>query len=317
MPLKSCTLLFIEDDHQIQELLKTIFEEDVETLYQAYDGKEGLALYREKMPDIVVTDIRMPLLDGIEMSREIKRMDRNQPILIMSAFDEREILLDAINFGIDGFIVKPVEVGELNQKLHQIAYSLHKRREVEHAREQMAEEKRKEVQSLYKLAHYDILTNIPNRYLFNEKLALTISKSRDKKSSFALFFIDLDDFKTINDTYGHKAGDYVLISFVERIKEVIGSEDILARIGGDEFALIMKYGEKREAREVLAKKIIECVSLPLQSGDTTLKLSCSIGIGTYPEDALSKEELMHFADTAMYRSKSKGKSCYVFYEDVQ
>ena len=316
MPLKSCTLLFVEDDLQIQELLKTIFEEDVETLYQAYNGQEGLTLYREKSPDIIVTDISMPLLDGIAMSQEIKRVDRNQPILIMSAFDEREILLDAINFGIDGFIVKPVEIGELNQKLHQIAHTLYHRREVERAREQIVEQKRKEAESLYQLAHYDTLTNIPNRYLFNEKLEATLAKAGEENDTFSLFFIDLDDFKTINDTYGHKAGDQVLISLVNRIKEVIGREDILARIGGDEFALIVKHAPRRHDRERLAKEIIERVSLPLHIADVTLGLSCSIGIGSYPEDTTSKEELLHFADLAMYRSKSTGKSSFAFYEDV-
>jgi len=316
MALKSCTLLFVEDDPQIQELIQTILQDDVKVLYQAYNGKEGLELYLEKSPDIIVTDINMPLLDGLQMSRKIKEIDQNQPILIISAHDEREILLDAINFGIDGFIVKPVEIEQLHSKLDQIAKNLQNKTDTENTILRKLEKKQKEeMQGLYNLAHYDVLTNIPNRYLFNQKIDQAIIRSDQEHTQFALFFIDLDDFKYINDTYGHKAGDHVLVTLANNITKVIRKEDTLARIGGDEFALIVENVTDKITVETLAKKIIDAVSTPIHFKDKTITMSCSIGISIYPQDTRCKEELIHFADLAMYKIKSRGKSYFSFYKD--
>jgi diguanylate cyclase (GGDEF)-like protein len=165
------------------------------------------------------------------------------------------------------------------------------------------------------LAHYDVLTNITNRYLFSEKQDQAILKANKNKSKVALFFIDLDDFKKINDTYGHKTGDYVLVTIVSCIQKVIRNSDIFARIGGDEFALIIENVTGRECLEKLAKKIIQAVSIPFYFNEHKINISCSIGISQYLQNVNSKEELIHFADLAMYKAKSTGKSNFSFYEE--
>jgi len=313
MLLKSFTLLFVEDDPQTQELMKALLEEDVKIFYQAYNGKEGLAIYREKKPDIIITDINMPILSGMEMADKIKEIDKTQSILMMSALDNRETLLNAINIGIDGFVVKPVDMEQLNSKLSEVAQNLQNRIDAENSRLKVMKEKQKEeMQGLYNLAHYDVLTNIPNRHLFNEKLDLAIVNS--EQNNMALFFIDLDNFKIVNDSYGHKAGDYTLVTIVNNIKKVIRNTDTFARIGGDEFALLVEDVIGRESLEKLAEKIIEAVSVPFYFDEQKINISCSIGISQYKQDADSKEELIHFADLAMYNTKSTGKSNFSFYK---
>jgi len=313
--LKNFTLLFVEDDSGVQEQMKMMLQDEVKEFYQAYDGELGIQCYREKKPDIILTDINMPVLSGLDMAETIKQADKNQPILMLSAFDERDILLNAINIGVDGFIIKPIDMVQLNSKLERIAQELQDRIDTENSRLQELKQKQKqELLSLYNLAHFDTLTGIPNRYLFNEKLDQAIAKSDRERMQVALFFIDIDDFKRINDTYGHKAGDHVLVSLVKSIYKVIKEKDTLARIGGDEFALIVEEVGDKITIEKLAKKIIQEISRPIYFEKRVIFISCSIGICQYPQETTCKEELIHFADLAMYDVKSTGKSHYTFYE---
>jgi len=313
--LKNFTLLFVEDDNGVQEQMKMMLQDEVKEFYQAYNGEMGLQYYREKKPDLILTDINMPVLSGLDMAEAIKQIDKNQPILMLSAFDERDILLNAINIGVDGFIVKPIDMGQLNSKLEKIAWELQHKIDTENMRLQELKQKQKqELLGLYQLAHFDTLTGISNRYLFNEKLDQTIVRSNRQHTQFALFFIDLDDFKRINDTYGHKAGDHVLVSLVNSINKVIRQQDTFARIGGDEFALIVEDMGNRVTIEKLAEKIIHEISKPIYFEKRVIFISCSIGICRYPQDTTCKEELIHFADLAMYEVKSTGKSHFSFYE---
>jgi len=107
-----------------QDTMKQILENEVKTFYQAYNGEEGLALYKEKKPDIILTDINMPVMSGLDMASTIKNIDRTQPIVITSAFDEKNILFDALNIGIDGFVVKPVDIALLIEKLESVSENL-------------------------------------------------------------------------------------------------------------------------------------------------------------------------------------------------
>ncbi|OQX59118.1 MAG: hypothetical protein B5M52_04115 [Helicobacteraceae bacterium 4484_230] len=316
MILNNLTLLFVEDDIDTQIQIKMIFKDDVKAFYQAYDGEEGLELYKKYSPDIVLTDINMPRMSGLDMSGRIKSINQSQHILVLSAFDDKDILLEAINMGIDGFIVKPIDIESLYKKLDYIAQNLLDRAEAQNIRQKEIELKQKEeMLELYNLAHYDILTNIPNRFLFNEKLDQAIDKAKEMHNKTVLFFIDLDNFKIINDTYGHKVGDHVLICVVNSIKSVIRNNDTFARIGGDEFALIIENALDKACLEELAKKIIKASASPIYFKDCTINISCSVGISRYGYDSKSKDELIHYADYAMYNAKSLGKSHYSFYED--
>ena len=313
MFLQNFTLLYVEDDKNIQEDMKEILEPEVKTFYQAYNGEEGLALYKEKDPDIIVTDINMPIMSGLNMASAIKKLDRTKSIIIISAFDEKNILLDALNIGIDGFVVKPVDIGLLLEKLEQIAQNMQNQIDVQIAKEKALKEKE---QRLYTIAHYDTLTNIPNSFLFKQKLIQTIHQAKEKKYTNALLFIDLDNFKIINDTYGHKAGDFMLKNVVKNIQKVIRNSDFFARMGGDEFAILVENISRKECLEILSKKIIKASRTPVVFDENTLHVSCSIGISICTNGDKEREDLIHQADLAMYQVKANGKSGYVFYDEL-
>lgn len=307
------TLLIVEDNQQTLAMLRRLLQDNVKDIYSARDGEEGLATYREKHPDLVLTDINMPILDGLAMSRAIKEDNPECPIILASAFDDRDTLLTAIDIGIDGFIVKPIDIKSLHSKLKRQAQNLQNRLDAQRIK---AKEQAQKEEQLYHLAHNDTLTGIPNRFQFNQKLQQVLQRAREDGTCSALFFIDLDNFKAVNDRYGHAAGDAVLVAMVRHIQSTIRTSDFLARIGGDEFALIIEKISDRAYLSLLADKIIRAASQPitLANGDSW-QASCSIGISlAQSEEPIREKDLIHQADLAMYQAKQNGKSHFLFYD---
>ncbi len=167
--------------------------------------------------------------------------------------------------------------------------------------------------SLAYKAHHDALTGLPNRALFNDRLEQAISKAKRHQEEIALFFIDLDHFKEINDTLGHEVGDEVLKFFATRLNASVRTEDTIARLGGDEFMVIMENLQTPEAISVVANKIVSIVKEPIILGEQKLHLGTSIGISVYPQNGETSEQLIKSADTAMYKAKEEGRDNYQFY----
>ena len=178
-----------------------------------------------------------------------------------------------------------------------------------HLRNQLQESN----ENLTHLANHDYLTGLPNRALFMDRLEQTIKDSKRNQTKAALFFMDLDHFKEINDEYGHEIGDKVLQTVAQRLLKCIRENDSLARLGGDEFTLIMKDFTAQKDISQLANKIVKMIQKPMMINNITLSLSTSIGIGITPDDAITAEELLHFADTSMYRAKSSGKNQFIYF----
>ncbi|MEN8147169.1 MAG: EAL domain-containing protein [Campylobacterota bacterium] len=162
-------------------------------------------------------------------------------------------------------------------------------------------------------AHHDALTQLPNRTLLNDRLEQAVEKARRNKTLFALFFIDLDRFKQINDSLGHAVGDKLLKAVTDRLKAAIRKEDTLARLGGDEFTIIMEELSNAQDSSVLAQKILESLQQPIKVDGHTLYVSSSIGISLYPQDDTDAGNLLKYADAAMYRAKEEGRNNFQFY----
>ena len=171
----------------------------------------------------------------------------------------------------------------------------------------------KQKNTLYDQAHHDALTGLPNRMLFNDRLEHGIEQAKRHKTQIALFFIDLDNFKQINDSLGHPIGDRVLITVTERLKAKIRKEDTLARLGGDEFTVIMDGLKEMQDVSLLAQKVLDVVMQPIHIEGHTLYISCSIGISLYPQDDTDTNNLIKYADAAMYKAKEEGRNNFQFY----
>jgi len=162
-------------------------------------------------------------------------------------------------------------------------------------------------------ANHDALTNLPNRTLFKDRLSQAIISAKRNNEKFALLFIDLDQFKKINDSLGHHIGDEVLIEAAKRLQSAIRDIDTLSRLGGDEFTVILKDIKDVQSAAKVSQKIIDAMNVPIQSTLHKLHITSSIGISIYPDDATGDSNLIKYADAAMYKAKEEGRNNYQFY----
>jgi len=165
------------------------------------------------------------------------------------------------------------------------------------------------------LANHDVLTGLPTRRLCLDRINCAILSAERNKNRFAVLFIDLDGFKAVNDTLGHDAGDNLLIGVSERLKNCLRKEDTIARIGGDEFVIVLVAIEKSGIENV-ANKIIKAISEPFPLANKNITIGTSIGIAVFPDNAKEPEELLQLADSAMYSVKNKGKNNYTFIQGL-
>ena len=177
----------------------------------------------------------------------------------------------------------------------------------------IAIEGRRSEKKILQLAHYDELTGLPNRFLYNQHLAKALSLAERNRTRLAVLFLDLDRFKNINDTFGHDEGDKVLRSVAQRFRKTLRESDIVARVGGDEFILLIdQFNEPRDLGDIADKLLFEA-SQPFEIYGQECQLSASIGIATFPTDGRDAQTLLKNADIAMYRAKNKGKDNFQFY----
>lgn len=173
---------------------------------------------------------------------------------------------------------------------------------------------RKQAQNeLYKLAHHDILTGLPNRILLEDRLVQAKALAHRMNSGFAVLFLDLDRFKIINDTLGHSVGDELLRMVASRLKKSLRETDTVARIGGDEFIILLSGAADRKGVAVLAEKILKSLVTPFALRDHELFITTSLGICMYPDDGQDSEDIVKKADIAMYHAKAMGRNNVQFY----
>lgn len=167
------------------------------------------------------------------------------------------------------------------------------------------------------MANHDNLTGLPNRRLVMELLSDSLEMARRRGNLVGVVFLDLDNFKPINDTYGHTVGDGVLAQVAKRVSDALRQSDIIARVGGDEFIAVVRDVESRDAVETVVKKILAVLSAPIELDDVKYPVHASLGVAVFPHDADQVETLITRADDAMYRVKQREKNGYSFYADTE
>jgi diguanylate cyclase (GGDEF)-like protein/PAS domain S-box-containing protein len=170
---------------------------------------------------------------------------------------------------------------------------------------------------LERIAHYDLLTNLPNRVLLADRLSQAMVQCQRRNRSLAVAFMDLDGFKVVNDRHGHNVGDDLLVEVAQRMKKALREGDTLARIGGDEFIAVMVDLENIEDSEPVLKRLLKAAAAPVTLGDAVMQVSASIGVSLYPQDHVDAHLLIRHADQAMYVAKQAGKNRYQFFDTAQ
>ncbi len=249
-----------------------------------------------------------------------KEMVGANPLLFMPEFKSQfkfKRLWSTLNKGLSwqGELLDYKKNGETFWCLHSIAPIYDNQNNLTHfvsVAHDISERKQAEA-TISKLAYFDELTSLPNRSLFNERMEQAILNAKRNHSIFALIYLDLDHFKSINDSLGHLTGDKLLVEVGNRISQVLRENETVARLGGDEFAIILSSIDKPESASIVADKILKSLNQPLLIEYNELFISCSLGISIFPNDAKTKEMLSKDADTALYHAKDLGRNRFAFF----
>jgi diguanylate cyclase (GGDEF)-like protein len=309
---ETTTVLYVEDDRSIRDLVTFVLRQKFPelTLLLAENGQKGLALFEGERPEIVLTDIRMPVMDGIRMSREIRKLDGQARIIVLSANSDTSRIIEAIDIGVNHYVLKPIDTEKLVAAVEQCLAGLRLERQL-----------REQEEHIRQMAYSDSLTGLPNRELFNELLHQALAQANRHRRPLAVLFLDLDRFKLINDTLGHAVGDQLLQSAARRLRECCRREgDIVARRGGDEFIILLPELDDLQEPARVAQKIVDAFGQVFVLPEHALFISTSVGVSVFPHDGRDEETLIRNADLAMYRAKEAGRNRYHLYTpamDVQ
>jgi diguanylate cyclase (GGDEF)-like protein/PAS domain S-box-containing protein len=415
--LETLDILVVDDDPTACLVIERILSRHGARVQCAGSGAQALKLFAERHHPVVITDICMPEMNGIQLVENLRRQGFNIQVIAVTAEYDTELLISAIQLGFNDYIIKPVDgdkllwtvkrgwdaimaqrkleeeqikfqtvvecigegiviMGPDSQILHQnsamtemfgdltgspcykifnlndhcpdcitreaikdgqthsafCSYQrngtiLHTERTASLLRDAAGavtgtvaifrdiSERIRNEQIIRDMAFHDPLTGLSNRRLFEDRLQQTIAKSRRYGRTFGLLYLDLDHFKEVNDTYGHEAGDLVLVEAAERIKFCCKRDlDTICRQGGDEFCIIITDCGGRENQVAIAKRLLEQFRQPFQLADTFVELTTSIGISIFPDNGVTMKEIEIASDKAMYAAKKAGRNTYCFWE---
>ena len=299
--LKTANILYVEDEKSIQEGFAKTLTRCAKELYIGSDGKEGLELFKKYQIDIVVSDIKMPIMSGIDMAKEILEINPNIPIIFTTAHSESNMLLQAIELHVDGYLLKPVSIKKLMKKINKI--SKHIALERINKEQQIKIQEQNEI--LKSIAYFDNLTGAYNRNKFEEIFEYEVNRQKRYNSLLSLAILDIDHFKEFNDNYGHLIGDEILVMIANMVKDSIRKTDTFARWGGEEFVLIFPDTDANGA--VLASNILR-KKIQLLEHETAGNVTVSFGVSQYKEkDTLAS--LLKRCDDALYLAKEYGRNC--------
>jgi diguanylate cyclase (GGDEF)-like protein/PAS domain S-box-containing protein len=424
------TILYVEDDESTRDIVTLLVTKKIPdaTLIVAENGQAGLDAFMKYLPDIVVTDVKMPVMDGIRMAKEIRELNKEVRIIIITAVSDINRILEAIDIGINHYVLKPIDHSKLVSVIKSCMTCIEQERQVREqleffrklsravdqgpvaniitdtegtiefvnpgftrltgytfveavgknmrmlksgetpqleyqrlwntisageewwgelrnrkksgelfwvsesispitdatgkitnflSRQEDITERKQKLESILQMAYYDSLTGLPNRYFIQELLQNTMTQAQRHRRMLAVLFLDLDRFKSINDTLGHPVGDQLLRATAQRLKECCSREgDIVARRGGDEFIILLPELKDVNGPVRVAQRIITAFAQPFILPDHKLSISASIGISIFPRDGSDPETLVKNADIAMYCAKEEGRDRYSLFKPV-
>lgn len=306
---KRMNILLVDDDLIDRKLVTRILKKaNLNTnVTEALTVDEGLELYTKNTYDIILLDYSMPQRDGIEMVVEIRNGHHltSTAIVMMSVSEDEELAIACIKAGAQDFLVKS-EIAERQLRRALIHAS---------ARFELEQQLYRTYQKVKSLSETDSLTLLPNRYHFDESLKFSIINNLRGKTKVALILLDLDNFKNVNDTFGHDVGDKLLMKVVNRIRGCLRDNELFSRLGGDEFAVTLSGLESAEQASLVARRIIMVMQKPFEISKNIIDSTVSIGISMHPDNGGTSEDLFKYADIAMYRAKKQGRNQVCFFED--
>lgn len=306
-------ILIVDDEKSMRTLLSALLTKDGHEVFEASNGRQGFEMALELQPHIMIINWMMPEMDGIELTKLLRetKVGKAIYILILTSFEDDDKLIEALAGGADDFMSKPLRPRMLAARLNAAQRIVLLQQAVERDREeirQFAAELAVTNRRLQEMALSDSLTGFPNRRYAMERMQQEWSAGTRSKRPLAVMVIDVDEFKAINDTYGHDVGDTVLQQVATALKSGLRGQDVLCRIGGDEF-LVISPDTPLDAAMACAERVRKAVSAThFTVGRLNLQGSISIGVAVRDETMANIDALIKQADRGVYVAKQRGRN---------
>lgn len=302
---KRPSILTIEDETGLRKSIADYFEDSGFTVFEAADGREGLAAFREHNPDIVFADLCMPHCHGLEIIPVMHRESPTTPVVVVSGAGMLADAVEAMKRGAWDYVAKPVrELASLEQLAYKmLARSNELKQEYEFTRQL------KEQLEGYQVC--DTLTGLPDRKFFSRHF----EKIRLLNPDICLGLVDLDNFKAIKEVFGHEAGDLLLKEVANRLNSIVHGNDMLSRLGGDEFGFLINFYAPMtpDDMDTIVMLVNNCFTSPFNINEQELYVTASIGLTAFPADGTTIDDLLKNADTALSSAKEQGQNSYRIY----
>ncbi len=292
-------ILLVEDNdvdaHLTQDVLAEWSIEQFDITHVTRLSEAFTHLTQERF-DAVLLDLSLPDAYGLSTLRQMQATNPTIPIIVLSGVSDQALALQAVQNGAQDYLVKGQGQPELLAR--SIRYAIERKR---------AEER------LTYLAQYDQLTGLVNRTLFRDRLVQAMARSKRLQQPLGIMLLDLDRFKAVNDTMGHNVGDQLLKAIANRLQECVREVDTVARMGGDEFTIILEGLSCEQDITIVARRITKSLAEPFHLREHQPSIGVSIGITVYPSDDHEIDDLLKHADAAMYRAKQQGGNSFQFH----
>lgn len=288
-------LLIADDDRTLRLALRGTFEGEEFEILEAADGAQAIALCERAMPDIILIDAMMPEINGFDACQRIRQLPGggDLPILVITSLDDEDAIVRAFRCGATDYLTKPIHFTVLKERVGRLIKA-----------------NRAEARART-LAFADALTGLPNRARLNQELGFALNQASLNDERVAVLFLDLDNFKNVNDSLGHQVGDLLLKAVADRLRRCVRRSDFIARLGGDEFTVILRRVENDEIVSNIARNILEALNEPFVFIQKRMLVSTSIGISIFPEHGTDVSSLLKHADLAMFKAKeTKNRFCF-------
>ncbi len=292
-------ILLVEDQPADARLVREMLSEAVGLKFEVTHVRrleEAMSRIATEVFDAVLLDLGLPDAQGLEAVETVSQKDAGLPIIVLSGQSSESLAVRAVRHGAQDYLVKGS--GSAPILARAIRYAI---------------ERKHSEATISRLAYHDGLTSLPNRRLFHDRLVQELAHARRNGQRLAVMFLDVDNFKWINDSLGHAAGDLLLLGVAERLTACTRRSDTVARLSGDEFTLVLPEIARPSDVGRLADKVSEAFRAPFLIESHELFVSVSMGISVYPEDGEDVDTLMRNADAAMYRAKQGGRNNLRFY----
>jgi len=290
-------VVLADDDPSIRLMVRHVLESEDFDIIEASDGLEAIKAVEKHHPALILLDAVMPGIDGFTTCQQIKEKGHTDiPVMMITGLDDDASVERAYEVGAIDFITKPIKWAVLKHRVKSVVAKVIAERKVQ------------------LLAYRDNLTGLPNRLLFADRLEQAVMRSERSRTSMALMLVDIDDFKLVNDSFGHEAGDKLIKAVGDLISKSLRRADTIARLGGDEFAVIIEGIDGPEDAISIADNLTTILEHNVRLDDQETYTSASIGIAVFPGDGKDARTLLKNADTAMFRAKENGRHCFQFYK---